>query len=200
MNTLKRMKISGFKSFAEPTTINFEKKFNTIIGANGSGKSNILDALCFVLGRMSSKGLRTEKLGHLIFNGGKTSKPSTKAEISIFISNENRILDKNLDEVKITRVITKSGISTYYLNNIKSTRTQIIEMLKKISINPDGYNIILQGDILKVVNMTNKERRELIEEIADISNWEEKKQSSLRKLEKVELQLKDADLLLNEKK
>ena len=75
MSYVKRLKLKNFKSFANPTVLSFEKGFNTVIGANGSGKSNIFDALCFVLGRMSSKELRTEKLGNLVFNGGKNLKP-----------------------------------------------------------------------------------------------------------------------------
>ena len=111
------------------------------------GKSNVFDALCFVLGRMSSKGLRADKLGNLVFNGGKTTKPSKEAEVDIYLSNEQReLLDVELDEIKISRIVKKSGSSTYYLNNNKATRTEIVEVLKRASIDPDGYNIILQGD------------------------------------------------------
>ncbi len=200
MSRIKRLKLKGFKSFANPTVLNFEEGFNTIVGANGSGKSNVFDALCFVLGRMSSKGLRADKLGNLVFNGGKTSKPSKEAEVAIFLSNENKeLLNIDCDEIKISRIVNKLGSSMYYINDKKATRTEILEILKNASINPDGYNIILQGDINKIVNMTPNERRELIEEISNISNYEEKRQNSLSKLEKVEIDLKEADLLLAEK-
>ena len=205
MSIIKRLKLQGFKSFANPTVLNFENGFNTIVGANGSGKSNVFDALCFVLGRMSSKGLRADKLGNLVFNGGKHSKPSRDAEVSIFLSNdvldndERELLPVDLDEVKITRVVNKSGASKYLLNNEKVTRTEIVEILKKAHIDPDGYNIILQGDIMRIVNMSSIERRQLIEEISQVSGYEEKRLDALKKLESVDSNLKDADLLLHEK-
>ena len=200
MSRIKRLKLKGFKSFANPTVLNFEEGFNTIVGANGSGKSNVFDAMCFVLGRMSSKGLRADKLGNLVFNGGKTTKPAKEASVDIFLSNEEReLMDVELDEIKISRVVKSKGTSTYYLNNNKATRTEIVEVLRRASIDPDGYNIILQGDIMKIVNMTPNERRELIEEIANISNYESKRQTSLKKLDVVDIDLKDADLLLTEK-
>ena len=200
MPTIKRLKLKGFKSFAEETTLHFENGFNTIVGANGSGKSNVFDALCFVLGRISSKGLRTEKLGHLVFNGGSNLKRSKEAQVSIFLDNSKRELSKDeIDEVKISRVVSKVGKSNYYLNNNKSTRSEIVEMLKKCFINPDGYNIILQGDITKIVNMTNVERRELIEEISDISQYEDKRSDSLKKLDNINIDFEQADILMREK-
>ena len=204
MSIIKRLKLQGFKSFANPTVLNFEDGFNTIVGANGSGKSNVFDALCFVLGRMSSKGLRADKLGNLVFNGGKHQNASREAEVSIFLSNDvvdgqRELLQVDLDEIKITRIVSKSGASKYLLNNQKVTRTEIVEVLKRAQIDPDGYNIILQGDIMRIVNMSSNERRLLIEEISQVSEYEDKRQDSLKKLDQVEQNLKDADLLLNEK-
>jgi len=200
MSIIKRLKLKGFKSFVNPTVLDFENGFNTIIGANGSGKSNVFDAICFVLGRISSKGLRADKLGNLVFNGGKNMKPASEAEVAIFLSNdEKELMNIDLDEIKISRIVKKTGISQYFLNNNKVTRTEIVEILKRAKINPDGYNIILQGDIMNIVNMSTNERRELIEEISDISGYEEKRIKGIKKLEKVELDLKDADLLMEEK-
>ncbi len=200
MTYIKRLKIKGFKSFANPTVLIFEKCFNTIIGANGSGKSNIFDALCFVLGRMSSKGLRSEKLGNLVFNGGKDGKPAKEAVVEVYIDNKQRELcSDDIDEVKITRIINRDGSSKYFFNNKKTTRNEIVTMLRRVGIDPDGYNIILQGDIQRIVNMTNNERRELIEEISDIHIYEEKREKSIKKLNEIEGQLREADLLLEEK-
>ena len=194
------MKLKGFKSFANPIVLTFEKGFNTVVGANGSGKSNVFDALCFVLGRMSSKELRTERLGNLVFNGGKNLKPSKEAYVSVYLSNDEReLLDSDLNEVKVTRIVTKEGKSKYLLNNEKVTRTEIVEVLNRARIDPDGYNIILQGDITRIVSMTPNERRELIEEISNVWGYEEKKQKAIKKLDKVELDLKEADLLMEEK-
>ena len=200
MSHIKRLKLKGFKSFANSTIINFEKGFNTVVGANGSGKSNVFDAMCFVLGRMSSKELRTEKLGNLVFNGGKNLKPAKQAEVSIYLSNEDKeLLNLDLDEVKISRIVTREGKSKYLLNNQKSTRTEIVEVLRRADINPDGYNIILQGDITRIVNMTTRERRELIEEISNVSGYEEKKSKAVKKLDILDVDLKEADLLMEEK-
>ncbi|MCA9459946.1 MAG: AAA family ATPase, partial [Nanoarchaeota archaeon] len=200
MSYIKRLKLKGFKSFSNPTVLSFETGFNTIVGANGSGKSNVFDALCFVLGRMSSKGLRADKLGNLVFNGGKNLKPSKEAEVSIYLSNTNKeLMDNDLQEIKISRVVKNTGQSQYLLNNQKVTRTEIVEVLRNGQIDPDGYNIILQGDIMRIVNMTPVERRELIEEISDISGYEDQRQKSLKKLDKVEEGLKEADLLMEEK-
>lgn len=200
MSYIKRLKLQGFKSFANPTVLTFEKGFNTVVGANGSGKSNVFDAMCFVLGRLSSKELRTEKLGNLVFNGGKNLKPAKEAEVSIYLSNEDKeLLDTEIDEVKISRVVSKDGQSKYLLNNQKVTRTEIVEVLRRAHIDPDGYNIILQGDIMRIVNMSPIERRELIEEISNISGYEEKREKAIKKLDKVELDLKEADLLMEEK-
>lgn len=204
MSIIKRLKLQGFKSFANPTVLNFEDGFNTIVGANGSGKSNVFDALCFVLGRMSSKGLRADKLGNLVFNGGKHQSGSKEAEVSIFLSNDivdgkRELLEVDIDEIKITRIVSKTGASKYLLNNEKVTRTEIVEVLKRAYIDPDGYNIILQGDITRIVNMSSVERRQLIEEISHVDEYEDKRQDSLKKLDLVEQNLKDADLLLNEK-
>jgi chromosome segregation protein len=200
MSYIKRLKLKGFKSFANSTILTFEEGFNTVVGANGSGKSNVFDAMCFVLGRMSSKELRTEKLGNLVFNGGKNLKPAKQAEVSIYLSNnEKELLNIDLDEVKVTRIVTKEGKSKYLLNNQKSTRTEIVEVLHRADINPDGYNIILQGDITRIVNMTTRERRELIEEISNVSGYEEKKSKAVKKLDILDTDLKEADLLMEEK-
>ena len=200
MSYIKRLEIDGFKSFAKKTIINFEKNFNTIVGSNGSGKSNIFDSLCFVLGKISSKSLRTEKLGNLVFNGGVGAKGRSSASVSIYLDNKNRQISQiNEDEIKISRHIKKTGVSNYFLFDKKVTRTIILEILKKIDVDPQGHNIILQGDIMRIINMSSIERRELIEEICDISGYEEKRESGIRKLDKIELDLKDADLLLDEK-
>jgi chromosome segregation protein len=200
MSYIKRLKLKGFKSFANSTILTFEQGFNTVVGANGSGKSNVFDAMCFVLGRMSSKELRTEKLGNLVFNGGKNLKPAKQAEVSIYLSNDDKeLLNVELDEVKVSRIVTKEGKSKYLLNNQKSTRTEIVEILHRADINPNGYNIILQGDITRIVNMTPRERRELIEEISNVSGYEEKKSKAVKKLDILDIDLKDADLLMEEK-
>ena len=195
-----RMQMKGFKSFADKTTVEFGDDFNCILGPNGSGKSNVLDALCFVLGKAGSKGLRAEKTANLIYNGGKNKKPAKKGEVHIWFDNSSKIFPVEDEEIKISRVVKSSGQSDYLINDQTSTRTNIQDLLAHAKIDPDGYNIILQGDIVRLVEMSPNDRREIIEEISGISIYEEKKTKAVRELERVEEQLKEADIVLSERK
>ena len=189
----------GFKSFASRTEILLGDRFNCILGPNGSGKSNVLDALCFVLGKSSVKGLRAEKSANLIYNGGKTKKPAKQAEVSIYFDNTKKIFPTDSDEVKVTRLVKKNGQGVYKINDQTRTRTQILELLSLAKIDPDGYNIVLQGDINKIIDMTPTERRTIIEEISGISIYEDKKQKAIRELDKVEGRLNEAAIILSER-
>ncbi len=195
-----RMQMKGFKSFANKTEILFGEKFNCVLGPNGSGKSNILDSLCFVLGKAGAKGLRAEKSANLIYNGGKSKKAAKEGVVSIWFSNEDDLFQTGTDEVKLTRIIRQSGQGVYKINDVTMTRQQILELLSRAKINPDGYNIILQGDIIGLVEMSTTERRKIIEEIAGISIYEEKKEKALRELNRVEERLNEADIILAERK
>lgn len=192
--------LDGFKSFGKRTELLFEDGFNVIIGPNGSGKSNVLDALCFVLGKRSSKELRAEKASNLIYNGGKTKNPSKIAEVSIVFDNASKIFPLPEDTIKLTRLVNHEGSSKYKINGKTQTRQEVIELLGMAKINPDGYNIILQGDIIRLVEMSPIERRQIIEEIAGISVYEEKKQQALNELMKVDEKLGEAGITLRERK
>jgi chromosome segregation protein len=192
--------LDGFKSFGKRTELLFDDGFNVVLGPNGSGKSNILDALCFVLGKRSSKELRAEKASNLIYNGGKTKNPSKIAEVSIVFDNEKRIFPIQEDTVKVTRLVRQDGLSKYKINGKTKTRQELLELLGAAKINPDGYNIILQGDIIRLVEMSPIERRQMIEEIAGISVYEEKKQQALNELMKVDEKLNEAAITLRERK
>jgi len=200
MTKINRITIHGFKSFAHKTDILFDDKFNCILGPNGSGKSNIGDALCFVLGRLSAKSLRAEKASNLIFNGGKNKKPAEKGMVEVAFSNENKIFPVDEKEMVITRIITKTGNSKYKINGKTRTRTEIIDTLASAKVNPDGYNIILQGDITRFVTMSPLERRRIIEEISDVAVYEEKKHKALLEMNKVEEKLNNAEIILKERK
>jgi chromosome segregation protein len=190
----------GFKSFARQTELLFGEQFNVILGPNGSGKSNVLDSLCFVLGRLSSKALRAEKTANLIYNGGKLKKPMKQGEVSIYFDNSKGTFPTEEKEIKVTRVIKSDGSSVYKINDKKRTRQQILELLSVARIDPEGFNIILQGDIVRFTEMHPEERRKLIEEISGIAVYEDKKQKALRELEKVEEKFKEADIVLTERK
>ncbi|HLD79338.1 MAG TPA: chromosome segregation protein SMC [Candidatus Nanoarchaeia archaeon] len=200
MTIINRIAIHGFKSFAHKTEVPLDGKYNCILGPNGSGKSNVGDALCFVLGRLSAKSMRAEKASNLIFNGGKDKKPATSAYVEIAFDNQNKTFPLDAKEVVVNRAINKDGSSTYRINGQKKTRTEVLDLLATAKINPDGYNIILQGDITRFVDMNPVERRKIIEEISDVSVYEEKKHKALLEMQKVEEKLNNAEIILAERK
>jgi len=161
--------------------------------------SNIVDAICFVLGKSSAKGLRAEKSANLIYNGGKLGKPASEAEVSIHFDNSEKAFPIEDKEVKVTRVVKQSGNSTYYVNDKVMTRQQVVDILAAARIDPDGHNIVLQGDIVHFMEMKPVERREIIEDIAGISVFEEKKEKAMGELNKVQERLNEADIILTER-
>jgi chromosome segregation protein len=200
LTKINRISIQGFKSFAHKTDILLGNRYNCILGPNGSGKSNVGDALCFVLGRLSAKSMRAEKAANLIFNGGKKHKVGSTGTVEIEFDNQNKVFPVEDKEIIVSRTITKSGSSIYKINNKKHTRTQILDLLSSGQINPEGYNIILQGDIMRFVDMPSVERRKIIEQISDISHYEEKKKKAMQELTKVEEKLGNAEIILKERK
>ncbi|MFA5175797.1 MAG: AAA family ATPase [Candidatus Nanoarchaeia archaeon] len=204
MVTIQKIKMRGFKSFAKPIEMFFPDGFSAIVGANGSGKSNVVDALCFVLGKSSAKGLRAEKSANLIYNGGKHADPAKEAQVDMIFNNQKKELAikpeyGNLEEVKISRIVRQNGQSIYKINDKTVNRQEIVEMLSSASIDPEGHNIILQGDIIHFAEMRTEDRRKVIEEVAGISIYEDKKEKSLRELEKVQEKLNEAGIILTER-
>lgn len=200
MTKIKKLVLRGFKSFPRRTELFFGNDFNCVLGPNGSGKSNILDAITFVLGRRSSKSMRAEKSANLIYNGGKIKSPAKDAEVSIVFDNEKRIFPLDAAEIAVSRTVKQDGASIYRLNGKKVTRNDITDLLSHARINPDGYNIIMQGDIVKFVEMATEERRKIIEDIAGIGSYEERKQKAMNELGRVEERLKEADIVLTERR
>lgn len=193
------MEMKGFKSFANRTEVPFGEKFNCILGPNGSGKSNVLDSLVFVLGKSGAKGLRAEKTANLIYNGGKTKQPAKEGEVVIYFDNSDKVFGEGFAELQIRRVVKDSGASDYFMNGKKVTRQEVVEMLEKARINPDGHNIILQGDIIHLIEMTGIERRQMIEEISGIGVYEDKKEKALRELQRVDEKLGETQIILTER-
>ncbi len=191
--------MKGFKSFANRTELIFGNGFNCIIGPNGSGKTNISDAICFVLGKSSAHEMRAEKSANLIFNGGKKGSPAKEAEVTIEFDNSSGKLSINEKEVRITRIVKQNGTSIYKVNEEVRTRQQILDLLNSSKLDPDGHNIVLQGDIVSLGEMKPTDRREIIEEIAGISMYEEKKQKCLNELQKVDTRLNEAEIILTER-
>ncbi len=199
MTIIKGLKLKGFKSFAKPIELEFGNDFNCIIGPNGSGKSNIGDSMCFVLGKLSAKSMRAEKSSNLIFNGGKKSNPLKEAEVSLIFSNENKEFPIDKAEIVISRIIRQNGTSIYKINDETKTRQEMLELLATAKIDPEGHNIVLQGDIIRFMEMKPEERRLILEEIAGISVYEDKKQKALLELEKVEKKVSESTIILNER-
>jgi len=199
MTTIKKLRLHGFKSFAKLIDIEFENGFNCVIGSNGSGKSNLSDAVSFVLGRLSAKSMRAEKSSNLIYNGGKSKEPAKQAEVTIVFDNSKNDFPIKEREVKITRIVKQNGSSIYKLNENHVTRQQILELLNSTKIDPDGHNIVLQGDIVKFTEMHPEDRRQIIEEVSGISIYEDKKHKALLELDKVESRLKEAEIILTER-
>lgn len=199
MPYVKKLEIKGFKSFANRTVLPFDKGINAIIGPNGSGKSNISDALCFVLGRLSSKSLRAAKASNLIFQGSKTKKPAHEASVELVFDNSDKAFLHDAPEVSLKRIVRRTGSSIYKINNETKTRQEVLELLGQAGIDPNGFNLILQGEISRFVKMRSEDRREIIEEIAGISIYESRKRKSLKEIEKTEQKLKEVSAVLRER-
>jgi chromosome segregation protein len=189
----------GFKSFARETRIPFKNSMNTIVGANGSGKSNITDSICFVLGRRGSKSMRAKRLSNLIFAGTDKYKPAHEASVEIIFDNSDKGFSLNETEVKLKRILRKNGQGIYKINDEVKTLQEVLELLSQAGIDPNGFNIILQGEIDSFVKMTPDERREVIEEVAGISVYEIRKKHSLQELEKTDSRLKETTAILKER-
>lgn len=200
MTSIQKLKLYGFKSFPKVTEITFPLGYSAVIGSNGSGKSNIMDAFCFVFGKGSAKGMRAEKSANLIYNGGKSGRPMKEAEVSIWFDNKDKSFPLPEKQVKISRIVNKKGQSKYKINDKKRTRQEIIDLLSAARIDPDGHNIILQGDIVKFMELKPDQRREVMEEISGISIYEDKKQKAMNDLDKVKERLKEAEIILTERK
>ena len=168
------LEIDNFKSFLKKTKIPFFEGCTVISGPNGSGKSNIIDSILFALALSSSRTLRAEKLTDLI--NLNSAKPT--AEVSLSFS----------DGTKIRRRIKKTGSGYYsynYLNEKLCKQSEVIEFLSRFGIKPHGYNVVMQGDITRIIEMSDFERRKIIDEIAGVSEFDAKKDQAIRELEVV---------------
>ena len=190
MTYIKRLVMKGFKSFARETVITLDPNMNVIVGPNGSGKSNITDALCFVLGRLSIKSIRAAKAAHLIFSGNEHYKGSNQAHVELVLDNSKKVFSLDNNEISVKRIVNKNGQGTYKINGETKTRQEVLELLSQAGIDPHGFNIILQGEIMQFVKMQPEERRKVIEEVAGISVYEMRKEKSLKELERTDQRLK----------
>ncbi|GBE20633.1 chromosome partition protein Smc [archaeon BMS3Abin17] len=161
--------------------------------------SNITDALCFVLGRLSIKSMRAAKAKNLIFLGTKALSPAKEASVEIVFDNSDKIFSIDNNEISIKRIVRKNGQSIYRINNETKTRQEVLTLLAQAGIDPNGFNIILQGEIQNFVRMHTEERRKIIEEVSGISIYEVRKQKSLKELERTGDKLKEVSSILRER-
>ena len=178
----KKIYMHGFKSFADPVTIEFHKGITCIVGPNGSGKSNISDAIRWVLGEQSPKMLRGGKMEEVIFSGTASRKSRGMAEVILTIDNAAGILPIEYNEVAITRRMYRSGESEYYINNNQCRLRDIRELIMDTGIGVDGYSLIGQGKIADIVSNKTESRREIFEEAAGIVMYRTRKAEAERKL------------------
>jgi len=197
---LEKIVLNGFKSFADKIELAFDSPITAIVGPNGCGKSNIVDAVKWALGEQSIKSLRSGQMADVIFGGSSSRKAAGTAEVSLSISNSNgtgmRQLPIEADEVQITRRIYKSGESEYRINNKICRLKDIRELFMDTGIGVKAYSIIEQGRVEQLLNASKTERRVIFEEAAGISKYKAHKKETLRKLEHTEQNLlRLADIL-----
>ncbi|MFH1326892.1 MAG: chromosome segregation SMC family protein [archaeon] len=196
---VKKLMMHGFKSFPRKTEIPFTEGINVVLGPNGSGKSNVSDALCFVLGRLSVKSMRATKAKNLIFLGSKAASPSKEASVEMVFDNSDNAFSIDAKDISIKRVVKRNGQSIYKINNQTKTRQEILALLAQAGVDPNGFNIILQGEIQNFVNMHTEERRKIIEEVSGIAIYEVRKEKSLKELNRTEDKLKEVMAILKER-
>ena len=204
---LKRLEMSGFKSFAKAATLEFPTKITSIVGPNGSGKSNIADAIRWVLGEQSMKHLRGKKGEDLIFAGGGSGSPSSpqiarlaKASVSLVFDNKQKIFPVEFDEVIMSRRVYRDGVNDYLLNNSQVRLKDIIELLSKVGLGASQHHIIAQGDSDRILYASPKEKKSMVEESLGLKIFELKKNEASRKLEATENNIKQVEALRAELK
>ena len=201
---LKRVEVENFKSFGRRLTVPFLDGFTAITGPNGSGKSNIGDAVLFVLGPKSNKAIRAGRLTDLIFNGGKDKTASKECKVSLTFDNKDRVIPVDEDEVTLTRVVrlSKSNDENYYshfyVNGRPSSLTEFDALLARSRISADGYNIVRQGDVTRIVEMTPLERRRILDGIAGITKFDADLESAEKEKEKVQANMERLRIILAE--
>lgn len=182
---LKRIELQGFKSFADKTVVHFDHNMIGIVGPNGCGKSNINDAIRWVLGEQSVKSLRGNTMSDVIFSGSKTKKSVNIAKVSLIFNNENRYFDLDFDEVEITRCLHRvNNENEYFINKTPCRLKDIVNLVLDSGLGKDSLSIISQGNISSFAEAKPIERRAIFEEAASVAKYKKRKIESLGKLER----------------
>lgn len=195
---LSKLEIKGFKSFGDKMVIHFDKGITGVVGPNGCGKSNVVDAIRWVLGEQKSRMLRSDKMENVIFNGTKNRKPTNMAEVSLTFENTKNLLPTEYTHVTITRRYYRTGESEYQINGVTCRLKDITNLFMDTGITSNSYAIIELKMIEELLNDKNNSRRELFEEAAGISKFKNRKRETLRKLEDTDADLARVEDLLFE--
>lgn len=187
MVKITRLRLKNFKSFRK-ANLPIHRGFTSIVGSNASGKSNILDALLFVFGETSLKMLRAGKLSELVNHDAEEN----YAKVEVEVEHDGK-------HFEIARLIDKQGRGIVKLDGKKKSLGEVTALLQEIGLQAGSHNVVVQGDITRVIEMSHKERRQIIEEIAGLSEFEEKKQEALKKLEDVEKRVREVEIVLKER-
>ncbi|WP_394741476.1 chromosome segregation protein SMC [Natronococcus roseus] len=217
---IKALVLDNFKSFGRKTKIPFYEDFTVVTGPNGSGKSNIIDGVLFALGLARTRGIRAEKLTDLIYNPGHEDDASSsgprEATVEVILDNSDRTLERSqvvnaagsddvgdVDEIRIRRRVKETEdnyYSYYYLNDRSVNLSDIQDLLAQAGVTPEGYNVVMQGDVTEIINMTPHSRREIIDEIAGVAEFDAKKEDAFAELETVQERIDEAELRIEEKR
>ncbi len=197
---LKHLTLRGFKSFADRTRLDFSSGVNVVVGPNGSGKSNILDALAWVMGTQATKSLRTEKMEDVVFAGTATRPALSRAEVSLTFANDDEIMPLNLAEITITRRLFRDGTSEYELNGASCRLLDIQELLSDGGIGRHQHVLVSQGQVGDVLDASPDDHRAVIEEAAGVTKHRSRRERSMRRLERTDLDVARLNDILVEKK
>lgn len=198
---LKKIKLAGFKSFVDPTTIMLPSNLVAVVGPNGCGKSNIIDAVCWVMGESSAKYLRGESLTDVIFNGSTARKPVGQASIELVFDNQDGAIGgeyASYAEISIRRQITREGDSSYYLNGTRCRRKDIIDIFLGTGLGPRSYSIIGQNMISRIIEARPDDMRNYLEEAAGVSKYKERRRETENRIQHTKENLARLDDVRNE--
>jgi chromosome segregation protein len=183
---LSQLEVVGFKSFAQKTNLRFNDGMTAIVGPNGCGKSNVVDAIRWVLGEQKTSALRSDKMENVIFNGTKNRKPLGLAEVSMTIENTKGILPTEYSEITITRRLFRNGDSQYLLNKTNCRLRDIVDLFMDTGMGPNAYSVIELKMIETILSDRTEERRKLFEEAAGVTKYKTRRKEAERRLSSVQ--------------
>ncbi|KKS71240.1 MAG: Chromosome partition protein Smc [Parcubacteria group bacterium GW2011_GWF2_42_7] len=205
---LKTLELNGFKSFAQKTVLEFESPIVSVVGPNGSGKSNVVEAIRYVLGEQSMKSMRGKSSSDLIFKGSKNLSKGSKASVSIYFNNSDKVfklendggenINLNFETISISREVYSDGLSKYILNGTEVRLKDIHNLLSSVNIGSSGHHIISQGEADRILNASPKDRKEMVEDALGLKIYQYKIKESERKLERTSENMKEVGLLRRE--